>query len=49
MLNILYDEIMSNITKYFVGELAQDYERLEWNMIKTKPQYKKLLRKLSKE
>ena len=40
---------MSYGIKYFVGERAEDYERLEWNMIKTKSLDKKLLRKLSKE
>jgi len=40
---------MRTITKYQKYEMAEEYERLEWNLLKIKPLDKKLLKKLSRE
>ena len=40
---------MSHGKKYLKYEMAEDYDRLEWDFLRIQPLDKKLLRKLSKE
>jgi len=40
---------MSNRIKYLKYQMAEDYDRLEWDFLKIKAPNKKLLKKLSRE